>query len=174
MLIHTIRAGWQTIRSEIATVDWPTTAGNTYDPPDDDSERLVAYMVDTDEAVIPPIRPDWTLGFNYLELRAHFKNNNDTATMQIFAAREAELTVKMIAEVAWTAGTQHNAEGTARHFATTATITQYWNRTISKSPAESSTGIQTIEFDTRGYNRFWVGFDAISGSDNVSIEYSGH
>lgn len=173
MLIHTIRERWQTIRSEIATVDWPTTGGSTYDPPDDVNERFVAYMVDTDEAALDPINVSFASGINSLELRAHFKNATDTATMQIFAAREGELEVKMIAEVAWVAGTQKTAASTARYFGATATVTQYWGKTITESDRESGTGIATIHFDTMGYNRFWIGFDAISANDNVSIQYSG-
>ncbi len=173
MLVHTVRAAWRAIRTAIATVDWPTTGGNTYDPPDDVTERFVAYMVDTDETALPYINLSNDTAKNHLEFRAHFNDNAGTATMQIFAAREGEVTVKMIAEVAWTAGTQITAVSSSRYFAKTGTITQYWGKTISTTPEESGTGIAVVSFDTLGYNRFWVGFDTISGSDDVTIEYSG-
>ncbi len=173
MLVHTVRAAWRAIRTAIATIDWPT-ATNTYDPPGDVTERFVAYMLDTLEAEILPINLSKAeTALNNLELRAHFNNNAGTATMQIFAAREGETTVRLIAEVAWTAGTQKTAVSSSRYFAKTATITQYWGKTISVTPEESGTGIAVVSFDTLGYNRFWVGFDAISSSDNVTIEYSG-
>lgn len=173
MLVHTVRATWRAIRTAIATVDWPTTGGATYDPPDDVTERFVAYMVDTDEDALPYIDLSKNTALNHLEFRAHFNDNAGTATMQIFAAREGETTVKMIAEVAWTAGTQPTAVSSARYFAKTGVVTQYWNKTISTTSEESGTGIATVSFDTFGYNRFWIGFDAISGSDNVTVEYSG-
>ena len=172
MLVHTVKAAWRAIRTAIATVDWPS-ATNTYDPPDDVTERFVAYMVDTLEADLPYINLSNDSAINHLELRAHFNDNAGTATMQIFAAREGETSVKMIAEVAWTAGTQQTAIASTRYFAKTATITQYWNKTISATAEETDTGIATVTFDTCGYNRFWVGFDAINTSDNVTIEYSG-
>lgn len=175
MLIQTIKNQWQAIRTAVSAVDWPSTGGGTIDPPDDVTERTVANMVNTAEAALTPIRCDHNSGINFLELRAHFNDNAGTATMQIFAARDSELTVKMIAEVDWVAGTQPNADSTVRYFAKTATITQYWPTTIRKNSAnESGTGIETIEFDHRGYNRFWIGFDAISGSDNITVEFSGY
>jgi hypothetical protein len=170
MLLHTIRSEWQTARSAIATVDWPT-ATSSYDPPDVVTDRTVAKMLDTLEAEILPIRTDFNLSLNALELRAHFNDNAGTATMQIFAARAKDKCVKLIAEVAWTAGTQTNENG--RYFATTAVVTPHWNKTIATSDAESGTGIASVLFDTCGYDRFWVGFDTISASDNVTVEYSG-
>jgi len=174
MLVQTIKNQWKAIRSAIATVDWPTGT-NAYDPPDDVTHRRSAYMLDTLEAVISPIRTDQHSGINFLELRASFNDNAGTSTMQIFAARDGELSVKMIAEVAWVAGTQTTMDVTPRYFAKTATITQYWPTTFRQNSAdESGTGIATVEFDIRGYNRFWIGFDAISASDNVTVEYSGY
>lgn len=173
MIIHTLRSEWQTIRDAIATVDWPT-ASLGYDPPDVVTDRIVAKLLDTLDAEITPINTGFNSGLSVLEFRAHFNDNAGTATMQIFAARAGELTVKMIAEIAWTAGTQTTAASTARYFAKTGVVTQYWNKTISTTTEETNTGIACVSFDTCGYNRFWVGFDAISASDNVTIEYSGY
>lgn len=174
MLVHTIRQEWQVHRDAIATVDSPSTGGNTRDAPDDPAERKVIYMVDTDEAAITPIHVGFNSGINHLEIRAHFKNNDDTATGCIFAARKGEKTVRMIAEVAWVPGTAQTDDSTARYYAKTSTVTQYWNKTISVSNDEATFGMSTIEFDTRGYERFWVLIDALSSGDNVSVEFSGY
>lgn len=175
MLVQTIKNEWLTIRNQIATKDWPSTAGATIDPPDDVTERTVACMVDVLEAVIKPIRCDQHSGINILQLRTTFENVDDTATMCIFAARDKELTVTMIAEIDWAAGAQTTTDSTARFFGATSSITQHWPTTIRENSSEDALGgIATIEFDIRGYNRFWVGFDAISANDNVSVEYSGY
>ena len=173
MLVHTIKHAWQVHRNEIATVDSPSAAGATRDAPDDPAERRVIYMVDTLEAVILPIRLDRDVSVNRLELRAHFLNNNDTATGAVFAARAGEDTVRMVAELAWTAGTAQTAAATTRYFAKTTGVTQYWSTTISKSNDETTFGMSTVDFDTHGYDRFWVLIDALSGSDNVTVEWSG-
>lgn len=173
-MVHTPKAAWTAIRTAVATVDWPTTGGNTYDPPDDVAERFVAYMVDTDEAALTPITFDESSELNNLELRAHFNDNAGTATMQIFAARVDELSVKMIMEVAWVAGTQTTAITSARYFAKTAVVTKYWARDVYESDDESNTGIATIAFDMQGHERFWIGFDTIKASDNVTVEYAGY
>lgn len=174
-ILRTIRAQWRAVRVAVATVDWPTTGGNTYDPPDDVTERFVDYMVDTAEVALSPIEMSINrVALNALELRAHFNDNAGSATMQIFAAREGEDTVKLIAEVVWTAGTQPTAISSPRYFAKTAVVTPYWITTISSTSEESGTGIAVVTFDTCGYNRFWVGFDTISASDNVTVESSGY
>ena len=174
MNIHTIRAQWQIHRNAIATKDTPSTGGNTYDAPDDAAERQVAYMVDTGEVAITPIHVGFNSGINHLELRAHFNDNAGTATGAVFAARAGEDTVRMVGEFAWTAGTAETADSTARFYAKTTTVTQYWNKTISTSNDEATFGMSTVEFDTRGYERFWVLIDALSGSDNVTVEFSGY
>ncbi len=170
MLLHTLRSEWQTIRNAIATADWPTTA-NTYNPPATVTHRLVSRMVDVLEAVISPIRLDYNSGLNALELRASFNDNAGTATMCIFASRADDLTVKRVASIVLTAGTQTNANG--RYFAKTAVVTSYWMEDIDVTTEESGTGIANITFDTCGYNRFWIGFSTIKAGDNVSVEYSG-
>ena len=171
MLLHTVKSAWSAIRSAIATADWPTT-DNSYNPVGTVTHRLVSRMLDVTEVAIPPINTQKNLGLNSLELRATFNDNAGTATMCIFAAREGELSVKRIASVALTAGTQTDANG--RYFATTAIVTSYWNKAISVSPVESGTGIASILFDTQGYDRFWIGFSAIKASDNVTVEFSGY
>jgi len=173
MMIDTVRGQWQTHRSAIAAVDTPSTGGSTWDAPDDPQDRTVAKMVDTDETTITPINVGDT-GWNFLELRATFNDNAGTATGCVFAAREGEKTVRMIAELAWTAGTAETADSTPRFFAKTTTVTQYWNKTISKSNDEATFGMSTVEFDTRGYERFWVLIDALSSDDNVTVEASGY
>ncbi len=173
MLVHTVRNEWQIHRNAIATVDSPSTGGNTIDAPDDPTERKAIYMVDTDEAAIISIDVNKNAGMNFLELRAHFNDNAGTATGAVFAARYGEKTVRMIAELAWTAGTAQTDDSTARYYAKTTTVTQYWNKTISKSNDEATFGMSTMEFDTRGYEKFWVLIDALSGSDDVSVEFSG-
>jgi len=168
--LSTVRLGWQTARDAIAAAD----SGGTYDAAGTDSERLVSLMLNAADAVIDPINLRQSMGINTLELRAHFKNATDTATMILFGARADELEVKLISSTALVAGTQHTGHATARHFATTAVTTSYWNKTISVSAAESGTGIATIELDTRGYEKIWVFFSVISASDNVTVEYSGY
>lgn len=172
-IIHTPNLPWTAHRTAIATVDSPSGAGNTRDAPDDPAERLVAYMVDTLEAAITPILFDEESAINFLELRAHFSANNLTATGCVFTARKDELTVRMIAELAWAAGTAETADGAARYFAKTTGVTQHWNKTISKSNDEATFGMSTVEWDRRGYNRYWVLIDALSGG-NVTVEYSGY
>lgn len=172
-VIHTPHLPWTVHRNAIATVDTPSAAGNTRDAPDDPAERLVAYMVDTLEATITPIEFDDDTEINNLELRAHFSANSLTATGCVFAARKDEDTVRMIAELAWTAGTGETADGTARYFAKTTGVTQYWPKTINKSNDEATFGMSTIDFDMHGYNRFWVLIDALSGG-NVTVEHSGY
>lgn len=174
MLLHLLRSKWRVIREEIATVDWPT-ASLGYDPPDVVTDRTVVKLLDTLDAALPVISVGYNSGLNNLEFRAHFNDNAGTATMQIFAARKDELEVKMVAEVAWVAGTQTTGAGTARYFAKTASTssTAYWLKTITTTTEETGTGIATVSFDTCGYDRFWVGFDAVKGSDNVTVEYSG-
>lgn len=173
-LIHTIRQEWQPHRSAIATVDSPSAAGASRDAPDDATERKVIYMVDTLEAVITPVHVGRASGINTLELRAHFNDNAGTATGAVFAARAGETTVRMIAELAWTAGTATTDDSTARYYAKTTGVTPYWNKTISVSNDEATFGMSTVDFDTRGYERFWVLIDALSGSDDVSVEFSGY
>lgn len=171
MLTHTAKNPWRVIRSAVATVDWPTGAGNTYDPPGDVTERLVIYMVDTLEDALTPINVREMMAWNKLVFRASFNDNAGTATMNIFAACERELSVKMIAEVTWTAGTQVTADG--RYFAKTGVVIPYYIKGIVESDAESN-GIATIGLDTVIYDRVWVGFDAISGTDDVTIEVNGY
>lgn len=173
MLLHTIRQPWKVYRSEIATKDFPSTT-LTYDAPDDVADRLVARLLDTSDVAIPVINLQDMLGINILEIRTHYKNATDTCTMDIFAARQGELEVKFVAEIVWAAGTQETGAATTRYFGKTSTITSYWPTAITKNAAESGTGIATIEFDTLGYERFWIGFDAISSSDNVTVEISGY
>lgn len=171
MLLHTIKSGWQTIRNAIAAVDWPTT-DNSYNPSGTVTQRTTTYMMDTTEAALSPINVGQNIAINGLELRATFNDNAGTATMKIFAAREGDTSVKLIASVALTAGTQTNASG--RYYATTAVVTSYWNKAIGVSDPESGTGIACISFDTCGYSKFWVGFTAISTDDTVSVEFSGY
>jgi hypothetical protein len=167
-----IRLPWITHRSAIATVDSPSTAGNTRDAPDDVTERKVIYMVDTDEVAITPLNVE-ELGISFLELRVHFNDNAGTATTSIFAARKGEKSVKMIAEIAWTAGTQTTADSTARYFAKTGTITQYWPKVIFGNGTDETNGIAVAVLDTMGYDRFWALIDALSADDNVTVEASG-
>lgn len=171
-VVHTPNEPWTVHRNAIATVDSPSAGGNTRDAPDDAAERLVAYMVDTLEAVITPITLDDNSEINNLELRAHFSAAGSTATGCIFAARKDEDTVRMIAEVAWTKGTAETADSTARYFAKTSSVTPHWSGTINKSNDETTWGMSTIDFDMHGYNRFWILIDALSGGD-VTVEYSG-
>jgi len=150
----------------------PSTGALTYDAADVVTERLVVCMVDTDDAVVAPINVALNSGINHLEIRTHFKADADTATMNIFAARQDETSVAMIAEIGWTAGGQTNVAG--RYFGAAASIAQYWNKTISKTNVDPLDGIVTIEFDTRGYNRFWILYDAIGSGDDVTVEFSGY
>jgi hypothetical protein len=171
MLLHTIKSEWQTIRSAIATADWPTTTGS-YNPAGTVTHRLVSRMLNVGSVALPVIDVSKNVSINALELRAHFNDNAGTATMCIFAARKGELTVKRVASIALTAGTQTNED--TRYFATTAVVTSYWGKDMDVSDVETGTGIATIMFDTCGYDRFWIGFSAIKASDNVTVEYSGY
>lgn len=173
-LLRTIREPWKTYRTEIATKDFPSTS-LTYDAPDDPADRLVARMVDTGDVALPVIDLSGArIALNRLEVRVHFENNNDTCTMDIFAARADEKEVKFVGEIDWVAGTQERAGSTTRYFGATTSVTSYWPTGILENPTESGTGIATLEFDTRGYDRFWIGFDAISSGDNVTVEISGY
>jgi len=174
MLVHTIRNAWQTYRAGIAVKDMPSAGSLTYDAADTVTERLVVCMVDTLDAVVDPINVSKNAGINHLEIRTLHEADDDTATMNIFAAREGETSVAMIAEIAWVAGAQTNAAG--EFFGAAATITQHWNKTISKTGVDALDGITTIEFDTRGYNRFWLLYDDIDSASThyVTAEFSGY
>ncbi len=173
MHVTTVRNGWQVHRFEIATKDSPTTT-LTWDAPGDPQDRLVARMMNTSDVAIVPINLSRHLSINRLELRAIFENNNDTATAWVFAARAEETTVRPVCSVDWVAGTAETDEGTVRFFAKTSVITQMWSTTVRKSNDEATFGQSTIDFDTHGYERFWVIIDAISSGDEVTVEYSGY
>lgn len=174
MLVHTVRNEWQTYRAGIATKDMPSAGSLTYDAADTVTEREVKHMVDTLDAVVSPINVGLNSGINHLEIRTLHEADDDTTTMCIFAARAGDTSVAMIAEIAWVAGAQTNAAG--EFFSAAATVTQYWNKTISKNAADPLDGIVTIEFDTRGYNRFWLLYDDIDSASThyVTAQYSGY
>ena len=108
--------------------------------------------------------------FNALELRARLTGAAATSTFHIFGRRAGDTSVKLVASVLATAGSQKDANG--YYHATTLVVTSYWPKTITISGAESGTGMATLYFDTMGWTDFWNVVTALSAG-TIYFDYAG-
>lgn len=166
---ETIRWGWFQLRS-VATADFPT-ATHSYNPATTVTDRLASRMMKNDETPLEVIRCAAVAIFNALELRARLPGSGATCTFHIFGRRSDDPTVKLIASVLATAGSQTDADG--NYFATTLAVqNSYWPKSITQSSEPSGSGMCTIFFDTMGWSDFWIGTTAISAG-TVYFDYAG-
>lgn len=165
----TARFGWNLLRSVAsAAVDWPTHT-NAYNPATDVTHRLASRMLTHLEGELEKINCLLAPAWNALELRARFSDAGATGTFYLLGRRPGDASVKLVAKVDATAGSQ--TDGTNYH-ATTLAVTSYWPKTITVSSEPSGSGMCTLTFDTMGWSEFWIGTTAISAG-TVYFDYSG-
>jgi hypothetical protein len=168
--LETTRTGWLALRSVTSTaLDWPTTA-NSYNPATTVTHRLASMMVDKTETALGSIDCASRPIFNALEIRARLTGAAATCTFHIFGRRSGDTSVKLIATVVATAGSQVDADG--YYHATTLTVTSYWPKTITASSEPTGSGMCTISFDTMGWSDFWIGVTALSAG-TIYFDYAG-
>jgi len=166
--LTTARLAWKTLRS-VAVADFPTDTGS-YNPATTGAHRLVTRMLDKVNVALASINlktPD--IALNALELRARLTGAAATSTFHIFGRRDDDASVKLIATVLATAGSQ--TDGTNYH-ATTLVVTSYWPKTITQSSEPSGSGMCTIFFDTMGWSDFWIGVTELSAG-TIYFDYAG-
>jgi hypothetical protein len=169
-VLETVRSVWILLRSVVSTaLDWPTTAGS-YNPATTATHRLTALMLDKVSVALPSIDCTKAPFFNALELRARLSGAAATSTFHIFGRRNDDASVKLIATVVATAGSQ--MDGTNYH-ATTLSVTSYWPKTITASSEPTGSGMCTLSFDTMGWSEFWIGVTALSAG-TIYFDYAGY
>jgi hypothetical protein len=169
-VLETVRSTWISLRSVVTAADWPTHT-NAYNPATTATHRLATHMLAHLETDLEKIDCTKAPFFNALELRARLSGAAATCTFHIFGRRGGNGSVKLIATVVATAGSQVDAAG--NYFATTLSKTvEYWPKTITVSSEPSGSGMCTLFFDTMGWSDFWIGVTALSAG-TIYFDYAG-